>query len=327
MTELSFIIDWKPWALLWSFIVYTIPWALLIVASAAWTSADSVTWGWLVPILFVFTTLSMEFAKRKFTDQLVTITDVAPFVTCSLGLRVLACLLAITQTLMYTYFAKHDWDKMIHEIGNQLPSDFLKYWVFAFIASILYAFSGVIWFFVLCQYGHRWSGTKQKTILLRLAAHDIIMGWIWAVLSSTFHDVLDDNDDKQWRALFCSMIMFHVILMLLELFNNKEYKFPSLDGKKPFFSFETSAALMMAGRFVLYSLVYYTMLNRLHTYDDMIVTMRFVGHDEICIYIASGGLIILNIVDATFPSQQPISISSKDNPSYLPHGKGRGLNF
>jgi hypothetical protein len=305
---------------------------LLIVASAAWASADSVTWGWLVPILFVFTTLSMEFAKRKFTNQLVTITEVAPFVKYSLGFRWLACFLAITQTLMYTYFAKNDWDKMIHEIGKQLPSDFFKYWVFAFIASILYALSGLMWFFVLCQCGHRYSkgGTKQKTILLRLAAHDIIMGWIWAVLSTTFHDVLDDNDDKQWRALFCSMIMFHVILMLLELFNNKEYKFPSLDGKKPFFSSETRAALMMAGRFVLYSLVYYTMLNRLHTYDDMIVTMRFVGHDEICIYFASGGVIILNIVDVVFQKkteQLHPKKTSYDNPSYLPHEKGRGLNF
>ena len=286
-------------------------WSVLIVSSYYWNEQDGDAWGWSVLAMFIIGTLSLEMSRQ--TQQLVPL-------VC----RVIACLFACIQVLAFLTWKRAQWVSLLDKISSQtiVLTNFMEFWIFGLVASVFYFFSGLYYLYFLCQKTN--TSKDQRLPVTRNALHDIILGWIWIVLSLTFHDVIDDNDDKQWRSLFCSMIMFHIILMLIELLSNKKYIWPTFNGDQPFWRPETRTAILMGVRFLLYCVLYFAFLNRLHQYHNVIINMGFVGHNIWYIVIASGLIVGVDIYDA-FVEMPEI----KEDPKVITQNVrgGRVLNF
>ena len=80
----------------------------------------------------------------------------------------------------------------------------------------------------------------------------------------------------------------------------------------------------MSVRFLLYCVIYFAFLNRLHQYDNVIVNMGFIDHDVWYIVIASGLIAGVDIYDV-FVEQPRALENTKVNSGYV---RGEGvLNF
>ena len=273
-------------------------WGILIVSSYYWNEKDGEAWGWTVLTMFAIGTFSLEMSRSTHR--------IFPLVC-----RILGCLFACIQVIAFLTWKKTQWISLLNNISSQtmVLTNFTEFWVFGLVGSVLYLFSGLYYLYFLCQKTNTLITSKESRVIInerltvtRNALHDIVLGWIWIVLSLTFHDVIDDNDDKQWRSLFCSMIMFHIILMLIELLSNKKYVWPTFNGDKPFWQEETRPAILMGVRFLLYCVIYFAFLNRLHQYDNIIINMGFIDHDVWYIVIASGLIAGVDIYDAFIQS-------------------------
>ena len=185
-----------------------------------------------------------------------------------------------------------------------LPSGFPKFTTFASWASILYILSGLILIVTLCQCGRK-RGKQEKSEMLRWGLHDVVLGSIWLALSVQFHDVVDDYDDKHWRHLFSSMIVFHVIILLFDIMSNPTYQIDYEDKNVALWSEATKPAIKESLHFILYSVIYWCILSRLHDYSTLLVNMGIENVSLYAIWAASIGLIVLNVSEINTDSNQP----------------------
>lgn len=259
-------------------------WGILIISSYYWNEKDGDAWGWSVLAMFVIGTLALEMSRSTHR--------IFPLVC-----RILGALFACIQVIAFLTWKRASWVSLLEQMSSQtiILTNFTECWLFGLIGSVFYFFSGLYYLYFLCQKTK--NDVSLRLTITRNALHDIILGWIWIVLSLTFHDVIDDNDDKQWRSLFCSMIMFHIILMLIELLSNKKYIWPTFN-EEEFWRLETRTAILMGVRFLFYCVIYFAFLNRLHQYHNVIINMGFIGHDVWYIVIASGLIVGVDIYDA-----------------------------
>lgn len=323
------------------------PWAILIWTVTAWSEATADVWGWSIIPLFALSTLSMEFFRWKAIPSLGEDDENCLLFGCihpngkwtSLVFRIAA--LALISIQIIIFMSDDDWAPITKNLLNKstnttLPDDFDKFTNCAKWASLSYSMSGLILLITLCQCGAKLGGspadTYKKSEILRWGLHDLILGLIWTALAFQFHDVVDDYDDSHWRHLFSSMIVFHVIILLIDIMSNPKYQIDWEKGNLALWSEATKPSIKMMIRFVMYSVIYYCILNRLHDSDDLLINMGLDDTSTLAVYISSGVLILINITELNDEAKPPQKIKAevdkKEFPMELPLRRGRrSLNF
>jgi len=321
------------------------PWAILIWTVTAWSEEAADVWGWSLIPLFVTSTISMEFFRWKNIPSLGEDDKNCLLIGCchpngklsSFILRIVALVMIIIQ--IFIFMNDEDWAPITENLLNNntnttLPDDFSKFTDCAKWSSISYSFSGLILLITLCQCGAKLTdspeNTLKKTEILRWGIHDLVLGLIWTALAFQFHDVVDDYDDSHWRHLFSSMIVFHVIILLIDIMSNPKYQIDWDNKDLALWSKATKPAIKMMIRFICYSIIYYCILNRLHDSDDLLINM---GLDDIsthAVYISTGVLILINFTELDVvrpPTKKEKTIKTRQQME-LPLKKGRrSLNF
>lgn len=281
----------------------TISWGLFIWTSIEWAEQNPNTWATSLIPLFVFVTWSSEYNKMKYFPRISKnykeYTDDYCFqfngYLLALACRIIALVLAIIQILVINESIK--WKHIVKDLSTELPSDFSTYYIFAAVASMFYAFSGIILCISLCQCAVTFR-SEEKITILSWGLHDLILGFIWEALSLQFHDIVDDKDDSHWRALFSSMIVFHILTLLFNIWNNKTYNIQWFKNKNfKLCSEQTKSSLLMLIRFLLYCVIYFWILNRLHQYDKMLIAMGWNNWAIESIIASSVLIILINILD------------------------------
>ena len=310
--------------------IASIPWALIFWNATLWEEYSGQLWAESLVPLILFATLSMEYFKN------ITIPDFEYDETncsccgldangkqTSLLVRIVSVIFVIVQLGIFLD-DDNGWDVIVTNLQSNstttvLPSDFSKFTTWASFASILYILSGLILIVTLCQCGRN-RDKQEKSELLRWGLHDVVLGSIWLALALQFHDVVDDYDDKHWRHLFSSMIVFHVIILLFDIMSNPNYQIDYEDKDVALWSKATKPAIKESLRFILYSVIYWCILSRLHDDSTLLVNM---GIDNIglhAIWASCIGLIVLNVSEFNTDSNEPqeTATSKGDN-------KGKGL--
>jgi hypothetical protein len=262
------------------------PWAVLVWCAIEWENANGREWSLAVVFLFILSTVNIEYHKEmpKLDTGNRTSCYALDGYRMALFCRVVALTLAVVQIIVTRNVEDVDWTNAVNQYPltnvsvTYMPDHFERYYIWTLQASVFYALSGLILLITLCQCGINLVGS-EKMILFRWASHDLVLGFIWITLCVQFHDVVNDVDDSKWRSLFCSMVIFHVIVLLIEIFGNKGYNLNCMSGPRlrPCWSEETKPAIFMMVRFAMYGLIYYSMLVRLHDKSNMVVNMKFVG--------------------------------------------------
>jgi len=54
----------------------------------------------------------------------------------------------------------------------------------------------------------------RKVMTLELI-HDVVIGIFWLYLTLTLYDLIDDDDDSEWRTIFLSMMSWHIVFVTL----------------------------------------------------------------------------------------------------------------
>lgn len=295
--------------------IASIPWALVFWNATLWEEYSGQLWAESLVPLILFATLSMEYFKNR------TIPDFEYDDTncsccgldangkwTSLLVRILSVIFVIVQISIFLD-DDNGWDDIVTNLqlngtSTVLPSDFPKFTTFASWASILYILSGLILIVTLCQCGRK-RGKQEKSEMLRWGLHDVVLGSIWLALSVQFHDVVDDYDDKHWRHLFSSMIVFHVIILLFDIMSNPRYQIDYEDKNVALWSEATKPAIKESLRFILYSVIYWCILSRLHDDSTLLVNMGIDNVSLHAIWAACIGLIVLNVSEINTDSNQP----------------------
>ena len=295
--------------------IASIPWALLFWNATLWEEYSGQLWTESLVPLILFATLSMEYFKNR------TIPDFEYDDTncsccgldangkwASLLIRILSVIFVIVQISIFLD-GDNGWNGIVTNLQSNatttvLPSDFAKFTTFASWASILYILSGLILIVTLCQCGRK-RGKQEKSEMLRWGLHDVVLGSIWLALSVQFHDVVDDYDDKHWRHLFSSMIVFHVIILLFDIMSNPRYQIDYEDKNVALWSEATKPAIKESLRFILYSVIYWCILSRLHDDSTLLVNMGIDNVSLHAIWAACIGLIVLNVSEINTDSNQP----------------------
>ena len=282
-----------------------IPWLLIFWNATLWEEYSGQLWAESLIPLILFATLSMEYFKNytipdfKYDERNCSCCGIEPNgKQTSLLVRILSVIFVIVQIGIFLDDG-NGWDGIVSNLESNstttvLPSDFAKFTTWASFASMLYILSGLILIATLCQCGRN-KGKQEKTEMLRWGLHDVVLGSIWLALSLQFHDVVDDYDDKHWRHLFSSMIVFHVIILLFDIMGNPKYSIDYDDKDVALWSEATKPAIKESLRFILYSVIYWCILSRLHDDSTLLVNM---GMDNIglhAIWVSCIGLIILNV--------------------------------
>jgi hypothetical protein len=323
------------------------PWAILIWTVASWSEAAADVWGWSLVPLFVTSAISMEFFRWRYIPSLgEDDTNCLLFGCChpngklaSLVFRIASLTLIIIQ--IFIFMNDEEWAPITENLLNNntnttLPDDFSKFTNCAKWSSISYSVSGLILLITLCQCGAKLNDTPEdiykKSEILRWGLHDLILGLIWTALAFQFHDVVDDYDDSHWRHLFSSMIVFHVIILLIDIMSNPKYQIDWERGDLALWSEATKPAIKMMIRFVFYAIIYYCILNRLHDSDDLLINMGLDDISTLAVYISTSGLILVNITElndgpVVLPKEK-VEEEKQQQPMELPLRKGRrSLNF
>ena len=321
------------------------PWAILIWTVSAWSEAAADGWGWSLVPLFCSSALSMEWFRWQSIPSLGEDDKNCLIFGCchprgkesALFFRVAAVVLIVVQ--VFIFMEDPEWGDITENLLNNsntttLPDDFSKFTTCAKWSSISYAFSGLILLITLGQCGAKLidssDNTLKKTEILRWGLHDLILGLIWTALAFQFHDVVDDYDDSHWRHLFSSMIVFHVIILLIDIMSNPKYQIDWEGKDLALWSDDTKPAIKMMIRFVLYAVIYYCILNRLHDVADLLVNMGLDESSTYAVYISTSGLIIVNFteLDGETKKQKVDETTAVSNVPELVLRKGRrSLNF
>jgi len=307
-----------------------IPWALIFWNATLWEEYSGQLWTESLVPLILFATLSMEYFKNhtipdfKYDEDNCTCCGIEPNgKQTSLLVRLLSVIFIIVQIGIFLDDG-NGWDGIVSNLQANgtttvLPSDFSKFTTWASFASMLYILSGLILIVTLCQCGRK-RGKQEKSEMLRWGLHDVVLGSIWLALTLQFHDVVDDYDDKHWRHLFSSMIVFHVIILLFDIMSNPRYQIDYEDPKVKLWSEATKPAIKESLRFILYSVIYWCILSRLHDDSTLLVNMGIANISLHAIWSSCIGLIVLNITEFNTDS-----ISQVVEPSAKGERKGKRL--
>ena len=296
-----------------------IVWGFFVWSVWEWQAANAEMWAVSLVPLFVLTTMYFEYYKfltypktelnncASYNDN----TGICPFngYMLSLTFRILGLLFAIVQIFVIKDIENDDWNKYIQNIGNHNIESFERYYIYAFIGSLCYTLSGVVQCIALCQCGIQFD-PSEKLKLLSWGIHDIVLGGIWIALSVQFQDVIDDKDDSHWRSLFSSMIIFHILSILFEIWNNKSYSITWFNRGFRICSPQTKKPLLMFVRFLLYCVIYFWILMRLHSHDKMLISLSWNYGAAETITISAIIIVIINFLDDE-THQQIQTISKK----------------
>lgn len=291
-------------------ILSTITWGLFLWSIVEWSEKNAKMWSITIIPLFILGTFYFEYYKMKIfvksENNFSEYKDKSKKCPCNGYVLALACrIIALLFTIIQIFVIResNQWEEIIKEINMTvsvkliLPSDFQQYYIYATIASMFYIFSGIVLCISLCQCAVAFEPNEKLTIL-SWGLHDLILGFIWEALSLQFHDVIDDNDDSHWRALFSSMIVFHILTMLFNIWNNNKYNIKWFQTKRfRICSDETESSIFMLFRFLLYCIIYYWVLRRLHTNDKMLISMGWNDWGLESIIASISIIIIINILD------------------------------
>jgi hypothetical protein len=310
--------------------IASIPWALIFWNATLWEEYSGQLWAESLIPLILFATLSMEYFKNhtipdfKYDEDNCTCYGIEPNgKQTSLLVRLLSVIFIIVQIGIFLDDG-NGWDGIVSNLQSNgtttvLPSDFSKFTTWASFASMLYILSGLILIATLCQCGRN-KDKQDKSELLRWGLHDVVLGSIWLALTLQFHDVVDDYDDKHWRHLFSSMIVFHVIILLFDIMSNPKYQIDYEDERVALWSEATKPAIKESLRFILYSVIYWCILSRLHDDSTLLVNMGIDNISLHAIWVSSIGLIVLNVSEFNTDSNQPPVV-----PSIKGDNKGKRL--
>lgn len=311
-----------------------LPWAFLIWTTVSWKEDQGESWGWSLTGLTVFSTVSMEYFKFNsipnfsYDRKNCNCFGIEPNGKyLSLLLRCVALVLINIQFIIFLD-TSNGWVDITNQLKTNktvivLPDDFGKFTSLAQASAICYAFSGLVLMITLCQCGSR-KTKEDKAEYLRWGAHDLILGSIWVALAYQFHDVVDDYDDSHWRHLFSSMIVFHIIILLLDIMSNPKYEINTDSEDVRLWSDATKPTIKEIARFILYSVIYYCILTRLHESKILLVNMTLDLFSMYAIIIASGGLILINFSD--FETKLSKTIVEKTIVKSLSKAFDRGTN-
>ena len=298
-----------------------IPWALIFWNATLWEEYSGQLWAESLIPLILFATLSMEYFKNgtipdfKYDERNCSCCGIEPNgKRTSLLVRLLAVIFIIVQIGIFLDVG-NGWDGIVSNLQSNgtttvLPSDFPKFTTWASFASMLYILSGLILIATLCQCGRN-KDKQEKSELLRWGLHDVVLGSIWLALSLQFHDVVDDYDDKHWRHLFSSMIVFHVIILLFDIMSNPRYQIDYEDKNVALWSEATKPAIKESLRFILYSVIYWCILSRLHDDSTLLVNMGIDNISLHAIWVSCIGLICLNLSEFNTDSNSQVVGTSK----------------
>lgn len=276
-------------------ILSTIVWSLFLWTIWEWEFQNAERFAISLVPLFTLSTVYFEWIKFKnyprTSNRFSAYNDSSRRCPCNgylfpLVLRIAAMLLANVQVLVTMQL--HVW--------NEVSENFEQYCVYAAVASMLYVVSGIVQTFALCQCATEFNPSEKIKILF-WGLHDIVLGSIWVALAFQFHDIVDDSDDTHWRSLFSSMIIFHILSILFDIWNNDKY---NIDWFHPGFricSRETEASMMMLIRFVLYCVIYFWILMRLHSHDSMLIKMGWNDWAALNITISVIIIVCINILE------------------------------
>jgi len=282
-----------------------IPWALIFWNATLWEEYSGQLWAESLVPLILFATLSMEYFKNgtipdfKYDEDNCSCFGLdANGKLSSLLVRLLSVIFIIIQIAVFLD-DDNGWGDIVSNLQSNatttvLPSDFGKFTAWASYASILYILSGLILIVTLCQCGRN-KDKQDKSEMLRWGLHDVVLGSIWLALTLQFHDVVDDYDDKHWRHLFSSMIVFHVIILLFDIMSNPEYQIDYEKKEVKLWSDATKPAIKESLRFILYSVIYWCILSRLHDDSTLLVNMGIDNISLHAIWASCIGLIVLNL--------------------------------
>ena len=307
-------------------IVGTISWGLFIWSVIEWSEKNPKMWAITLVPLFVFGTIYFEYYKTitfpKSENNFIHYIDDSKKCLCNgyylaFACRIISVIFAIIQ--LFVIRESNEWETIIKHVNTtvnvtiDLPSDFQQYYIFAAIASMLYVLSGIVLCISLCQCAVIFEPSEKLTIL-SWGLHDLILGFIWEALSLQFHDVIDDNDDSHWRALFSSMIVFHILTMLFNIWNNNKYNIKWFQTKRfRICSDETESSIFMLFRFLLYCVIYYWILRRLHTNDKLLISMGLNDWRLESIIASISIIIIINILDNEEVGRMSTVVDNKKN--------------
>lgn len=272
-------------------------WGLFVWTIWSWELKDGSTFAASLVPLFVVSTWYFESYKLKTFPKVGGnkmfryYNDSSRRCPCNgyllaLALRISALVFAIVQ--IFITMQLKEW--------NRITDDFAQYCIYAALASFLYVSSGIVQVIALCQCGIDFK-PSEKLKLMFWGIHDIILGSIWLALSFQFHDIVDDNDDSHWRSLFSSMIVFHILSILFDIWNNKKY---SIDWFQPGFricSKQTETPIYMFIRFVLYCVIYFWILMRLHTHKELLTSMGWNDWAAVSITVCAVLIVLVNLFD------------------------------
>lgn len=291
-------------------LVGAISWGLFLWSVIEWSEKNPKMWAISLIPLFVLGTIYFEYYKTitfaKSENRFVNYNDKSGKCPCNGYILALTCrILALVFAIIQIFFIREStqWESIIKNINvtvnvkTTLPSDFQQYYIFAVIASMFYVFSGIILCISLCQCAITFD-PNEKLSILSWGLHDLILGLIWEALSLQFHDVIDDNDDSHWRSLFSSMIVFHILTILFNIWNNDKYKIKWFQSTQfRLCSDDTESSIFMLIRFILYCVIYYWILSRLHTNEKLLISMGWNewGLESITVCVCI--IILINILD------------------------------
>ncbi len=301
-------------------ILLELAWVAFIFVTVFWQSRDGEKFAWSFIVLAWIGTFSFEFSKEMPIGEANQTENIEKGLLWMALARLISLTCITAQIILTMYAWNNKWVPMVETIGN-IPDDFWKFTVLAYIASGFYTLSGLGIFIILLQWGMNLDKNCKRTLMLYVF-HDIFMGIIWLFLCSSFSDLFDDSDDTEWRVVFSSMVIGHVLSMLFGIFSNSKYKLNCMEEKteprKGCWNNDTAPAFLAMSKFAMYVLIYHSILTRLHDNDTMLIKMGFSDFGDIEIYIACGVLMFVN----AFEFYTPTSFSGSGS-KYIPSSPKR----
>lgn len=278
---------------MFTLVVEILSWLFLLSGIISWYMEEGIPW--IVSLTLLFVSISLinsshypDFPSSKST--MVPCTDGNQGYKIAIVLKYISMGLALTGLSIFLYF----WDKWEVLVNNIIERNvtthvnitqnldcndclpFIWYWIFFFVASILFVIKGFVLFTVLMQCGAvQWSDSskeKNKIKLFREVVHDVILGGIWLDLSLRFEDLIDDNDDKAWRGLFSSMVCIHLIYILSKVWDEPKYRIDFKENGMRCWYWKTIPLWFAIFKLSSYVLLYTSLIYRIHN-DVMIIKM------------------------------------------------------
>jgi len=328
-------------------ILEIISWALLSSGIVSWYMEEGIPWIISIGLLFLAITIinSAHYPTFDYNHK--------PIVPCTNGnqgywianvLKWISLGLALTGLSIFLIY----WDKWDALVKNILTRDisvhkdtaqnleceecipFIWYWIFFFVAAIVFMVKGFVLFTVLMQCGAiSWNEQnkkeKNKIKLFREVVHDVLLGGIWLDLALRFEDLVNDGDDKAWRGLFSSMICIHLIYILSKVWDEPKYRINFKDQGMRCWYWKTIPLWFTIFKLTCYALLYLALIYRIHS-DDMIISMGMKIEFLILSLVSISIIISLRIFQSTqfYKNLIESSYSVKNSDIVIDHSTSSG---